>query len=56
MSDGNIPPCFDHIHNVLSSLYQRLFLVFHRNTLGIFNQRVATHGNDSDLLSHVFLS
>ena len=27
MSDGNIPPCFDHIHNVLSSLYQRLFLV-----------------------------
>jgi hypothetical protein len=41
---------------MVSRLAQRLFLVFHGNALGIFNQRVATHGNDSDLLTHDFFS
>jgi hypothetical protein len=54
MPDGDIPARFNHIDNVMRSLAQCLFLVFHRNTPGVFDQRVATHGNDSDLFAHIF--
>ncbi len=36
--DGNVPARFDHIHNVVSRFAQGLFLVFHGDTLGVFDQ------------------
>ena len=54
VTDGHIPARFDHIGDVVRRLAQRLVLVFHRDVLGVFDQRIAADGNDSNFFGHDF--
>jgi len=56
MPDGNIPPRFDHIHNMVGRFDQRLFLVFHRNALGIFINELPPTAMTATFLVMAFFS
>ena len=48
VADGQVPAGFDHIGDVVGGLAQGLLLSLHADTLFIFDQGVATDGDDSE--------